>query len=123
MREQTQEFFALRDRDASLWRVSVQSTAPYTNLGGEQLLEWGGALRWLKLSTKAGDAARAQADAAAIRGWAHQHGGHATLFRSSDKSVGVFQPLASPAMALHRRLKAMFDPASIFNPGRLYPGL
>jgi glycolate oxidase FAD binding subunit len=39
-----------------------------------------------------------------------------------DKSVGVFQPLGAPLLALQQRLKAAFDPAGIFNPGRLYPG-
>ena len=33
--------------DLPLWRLSVKSTAPYTDLGGEQLIEWGGGLRWL----------------------------------------------------------------------------
>lgn len=123
VREQTHDFFARRDPDAPLWRVSVQSTAPHAELGGEQLLEWGGALRWLKPSTVAGDSSRNQAVASEIRSWAQQYGGHATLFRSADKSVDVFQPLAPPMMALHRRLKATFDPAGIFNPGRLYPGI
>jgi glycolate oxidase FAD binding subunit len=123
VREQTHDFFVRREPHAALWRIAVQSTAPYVDLGGEQFLEWGGALRWVKAATNAGDATHAQADADAMRGWAQQHGGHATLFRSADKSVDVFQPLAGAAMALHRRLKAMFDPAGIFNPGRLYPGL
>lgn len=123
VREQTHEFFAGRDVAAPLWRISVQSTARYADLGGEQLLEWGGALRWLKSPVRATDAPRAQAEAARVREWAQGNGGHATLFRSADKSIGVFQPLAAPAMALHRRIKAAFDPAGIFNPGRLYPGL
>jgi len=123
VREQTHDFFAGRDVAAPLWRISVQSTARYADLGGEQLLEWGGALRWLKSPVRATDASRVQAEAASVREWAQGHGGHATLFRSADKSIGVFQPLAPPAMALHRRLKSAFDPAGIFNPGRLYPGL
>jgi len=123
LREQTHEFFTSREAEASLWRISVQSTAPHADLGGEQLLEWGGALRWLKLPARADDATRAGSDAARLREWAQRYGGHATLFRSTDKSIGVFQPLAAPAMALHRRLKAAFDPAGILNPGRLYPGL
>ena len=123
LREQTHEFFTGRQAEAPLWRISVQSTAPYADLGGEQLLEWGGALRWLKLPAKADDASRAGSDAARLREWAQHYGGHATLFRSRDKSIGVFQPLAAPAMALHRRLKSAFDPSGIFNPGRLYPGL
>ena len=123
LREQTHEFFAGRDAEAPLWRLSVQATAPHADLGGEQLLEWGGALRWLKLPAKADDASCGGTDATRLREWAQRYGGHATLFRSRDKSAGVFQPLAAPAMALHRRLKAAFDPAGIFNPGRLYPGL
>ena len=123
VREQTHDFFARRDPDASLWRISVQSTAPYAELGGEQLLEWGGALRWLKPSMVAGHPSRIHAVATEIRNWAEQYGGHATLFRSADKSIDVFQPLAAPVMALHRRLKATFDPAGIFNRGRLYPGI
>jgi glycolate oxidase FAD binding subunit len=122
IREQTHEFFTRRDADAPLWRISVQATAPHADLGGEQLLEWGGALRWLRPARSA-DGSRAQGDAARLRGWAARYGGHATLFRASDKSAGVFQPLAAPLLALHRRLKASFDPAGILNPGRLYAEL
>ena len=122
LREQTHEFFTRREAEAPLWRISVQSTTPYADLGGDQLLEWGGASRWLKLPARADDGSAA-GSAAPLREWAQSHGGHATLYRSRDKSIGVFQPLAAPAMALHRRLKAAFDPAGIFNPGRLYPGL
>jgi glycolate oxidase FAD binding subunit len=54
-----------------------------------------------------------------VRDAAHGVGGHATIFRGSDRSAGVFSPL-SPALArLHRELKAVFDPAGILNPGRL----
>jgi glycolate oxidase FAD binding subunit len=47
--------------------------------------------------------------------------GHATLFRGSKDQV--FQPLAPPILKLHRRIKAALDPASVFNPGRMYEGL
>jgi glycolate oxidase FAD binding subunit len=47
-------------------------------------------------------------------------GGHATLFRGGDKSAGAFQPLAPAVARIHQRLKANFDPAGIFNPGRMY---
>jgi glycolate oxidase FAD binding subunit len=33
----------------------------------------------------------------------------------------VFHPLKSPVADIHRRLKASFDPAGIFNPHRMYP--
>jgi glycolate oxidase FAD binding subunit len=32
----------------------------------------------------------------------------------------VFQPLAPAMLAVHKRLKAVFDPHGILNPGRLY---
>jgi glycolate oxidase FAD binding subunit len=114
VREQTHPFFAAaRAAGAPLWRLSVKATAPHANLGGEQLIEWNGALRWLA----AGDAT----DAARVRAWAQGNGGHATLFRAADKSAGVFHPLPEPLHALHRRLKATFDPVGILNFGRLYP--
>jgi glycolate oxidase FAD binding subunit len=122
VREQTHEFFSRGEPETRLWRVSVQSTAPYADLGGEQLVEWGGGLRWLRAAMKPVNGARAHAEATRLRTWAGQHGGHATLFRSADKSVGVFQSLGAPLLELQRRLKAVFDPAGIFNPGRLYPG-
>jgi glycolate oxidase FAD binding subunit len=55
---------------------------------------------------------------------AERLGGHATLWRGGgDRSVGVFTPLAAPLLQIQRRLKAAFDPAGVFNPGRLYPAL
>jgi glycolate oxidase FAD binding subunit len=108
VREHADPFFAAA---APLWRLSVPSHAPRIELAGEQLIEWGGALRWL----------RTPADAAAVRSAAAQAGGHATLFRGGDRGAGAFAPLAPALLKLHRSLKAAFDPAGIFNPGRLHP--
>jgi len=113
IREQTHAYFAAAVAGgAPLWRLSVKATAPYQDLGGEQLIEWSGALRWL--------VAGERTEPAKIRDWARGHGGHATLFRAADKSVGAFNPLPDTLHALHRRLKATFDPAGILNRGRLY---
>jgi glycolate oxidase FAD binding subunit len=113
IREQTHTYFAAaRATGAPLWRLSVKATAPYADLGGEQLIEWSGALRWL--------VAGERTDPAQVRIWARDNGGHATLFRAADKSVGAFHPLPDTLHALHRRLKATFDPAGILNRGRLY---
>jgi glycolate oxidase FAD binding subunit len=45
------------------------------------------------------------------------------LVRAADKRPGVFTPLKAASMDIHRRLKQSFDPAGIFNPGRLYAEL
>ena len=110
VREQHHAFF---DGDMPLWRLSVPSTVGAIVLGSPQLIEWGGAQRWLRAP---GDAATADRIRATVRA----AGGHATLFRGGDKSIGVFQPLASPIARIHERLKAGFDPAGLFNPGRMY---
>ena len=110
LREQRHAFFAGAD---SLWRLSLPSAASAILLGGEQLIEWGGAQRWLAASVDAAGAAR-------IRRTVGAAGGHATLFRGGDKQVGVFEPLAPAVARIHERLKASFDPAQVFNPGRMY---
>jgi glycolate oxidase FAD binding subunit len=77
-------------------------------------MEWGGAQRWWITD----------ADPQTVRISAKQAGGHATIFRSGaayDRNAGVFTPLPAPLMKIHRGLKAAFDPARIFNRGRLYP--
>jgi glycolate oxidase FAD binding subunit len=104
-------FVAAQSDDRALWRLSVKSTTPHADLAGEQLIEWGGALRWLVTAR--------DADREAIRAWATSHSGHATLFRSSKQS-DVFTPLAPTMATLHKRLKATFDPRGILNRGRLY---
>jgi glycolate oxidase FAD binding subunit len=110
VREQTDPFF---HTDKPLWRLSLPSIAPPLSLPGEQLIEWGGALRWLA----------SNADARTIREAAVQAGGHATLFRAADKSAGVFTPLTPVLARIHRNLKQAFDPAGIFSVGRMYPDL
>jgi len=110
LREQQHPFFA---GEGSLWRLSVPSTTGAVVLRGTQLIEWGGAQRWLKVDADAAMAQNIRRSVAAV-------GGHATLFRGGDKSVGVFQPLAPAVAAIHQRLKAAFDPSQIFNQGRMY---
>ncbi|HJV01023.1 MAG TPA: glycolate oxidase subunit GlcE [Burkholderiaceae bacterium] len=107
LRDQRHAFFD----GGELWRLSVPPTASALVMKGEQLIEWGGAQRWLHVA--GGDAASIRRTVAAV-------GGHATLFRGGDRKVGVFQPLAPAVAAIHQRLKASFDPAGIFNPGRMY---
>jgi glycolate oxidase FAD binding subunit len=107
LREHEAAFFTT---EGSLWRLSLPTVAPPLALPGTQLIEWGGAQRWL----------RSDADAAAIRAAVSTAGGHATLFRGGDRDAGVFQPLAPAVHAIHRQLKNAFDPAGVFNRGRMY---
>ena len=114
LREQTHGFF---DGAGSLWRLSLPPHASAVILKGRQLIEWGGAQRWLKLD---GDADADAAGAQRIRQTVAAAGGHATLFRGGDKAVGVFHPLAPAVALIHQRLARSFDPAGIFNPHRMY---
>jgi glycolate oxidase FAD binding subunit len=116
LRDQRDEFFvgALKAvaAGAGLWRLSLPSTAPPLKLSGEQLVEWGGAQRWL--CTTAPAAVLHEAAAAA--------GGHATLFRAPRREDGGRGAPLKPALArIHRQLKQAFDPDGIFNRGRLVP--
>jgi glycolate oxidase FAD binding subunit len=108
LREQTHPFFA---GEGDLWRIAVPSTTAPLALGA-QLVEWHGALRWLR-----------SAEATEIRAVAKRAGGHATLFRAREKSAAAFAPLDPVLLRLHRALKQAFDPAGILNPGRLGPEL
>ena len=110
LREQQHPFFAAQD--APLWRLSLPSAAAPVDLDGGQLIEWGGAQRWL----------HSAAPPDAIRAAAARAGGHATRFRAGAAMTGrdaAFHPLAPAVAGIQRRLKQAFDPAGIFNPGRL----
>ncbi|UEP48801.1 glycolate oxidase subunit GlcE [Burkholderia ambifaria] len=116
LREHADPFFNGIPPGYALWRLALPSITEPMHLPGTQLMEWGGAQRWWITD----------ADAQTVRMSAKQAGGHATLFRAGDtydRSAGVFTPLPAPLMKIHRRLKAAFDPARIFNRGRLYPDL
>jgi glycolate oxidase FAD binding subunit len=117
IRDQRHIFFTGDDLTTlPLWRLSVPSSAPMPQLPELQLVEWGGALRWLRTDAPAED----------VRAYVSQQGGHATLFRGGNaaaRAARAFTPLAPPLLAIHQRLKAEFDPAGIFNHGRMYQEL
>jgi len=112
-------WFDLRHRRLSmlteprLWRLSVGRTASLPDLPGQWLRDWAGAEIWLTSEARPEQIRRLAADA----------GGHATLYRGARPGEAVFAPLSDGLMALHRRLKEAFDPAGVFNPGRMYEGL
>jgi glycolate oxidase FAD binding subunit len=104
-------FEDLGERD--LWRISVPQTAPVLALPEPPLVEWHGGLRWVRADAQAGAAVREAAAAA---------GGSATLFRHPTGVAGLprFDHVPSPIDRIQRELKRQFDPAGIFNPGRLF---
>jgi hypothetical protein len=117
LRDQTDDFFSLSEADLArgecLWRLSVPATAAPVKLPGRQIIEWHGAERWW----------RTTADTREVRAAAALADGHATLIRGADKSSGVFTPVSDVLMRIHQGLKQAFDPARVFNPGRLYAEL
>ncbi|MBI5450352.1 MAG: glycolate oxidase subunit GlcE [Gammaproteobacteria bacterium] len=111
LRDQRMDFFRLTDEESNLWRITVAPTAQPLKLVSDSLIEWGGALRWIKTILPS----------QVIRAIATRGSGHATLFRGERRYGMVFHPLPEGVYALHRRLKAAFDPQGILNPGRMYP--
>ncbi|MFT4241791.1 MAG: glycolate oxidase subunit GlcE [Acidovorax sp.] len=118
-REQTLPWFAARASGHALWRLSLPATAPVLSLPGlaPPLVEWHGALRWVQAPASAGKLLREAAAAV---------GGSATVFRAASAdgiSAGAVFDLKSPALEqIHARIKRSFDPAGIFNPGRVAEG-
>ncbi len=109
LKEQTHAFFVGRQQVS---RISLPPTTQF-QLDAEQLIEWGGAQRWLV----------GEIDAPVLRHRLQHFQGSLCLFRHREASDPAFQVLDEPMHALHRNLKSRFDPARIFNRGRLFPGL
>lgn len=94
----------------NLWRLSVPAATPIHN-EENQLIEWGGALRWKVSNNDLFEKAR-------------RLNGHATRYNmKSGSSDEIFQPLQTGMLGLHKRLKQALDPNNILNPNRLYEAL
>ncbi len=97
------------DEDQPLWRLSLPHNTPRLSLPGVQLVDWGGAQRWLK----------SESQASLIREIVGEVGGHVTCYSHGLIDI-PFQPLPAALMHYHQNLKQQLDPRGIFNPGRLY---
>ncbi len=97
-----------------LWRLSVSPGTAQSPAPGADASEWNGALIW----------SRAEKPASAMREFARANGGAACLFRKAknggDAAAEVFQKPPAAVMRLQQEIKTAFDPARIFNRGRLY---
>ena len=109
----------------AVWLVSTRPSrgpivlAAAAAAGARGLLDWGGGRVWL-----AGPATEALH--VAITSAVRVQGGTWTLMRAPESfraAVDVVPPEAAALAAITRRVKGALDPAGIFNPGRLYPGL
>ena len=111
VRHQQLEHFHLPEQ---LWRLHVPLDAPLALFERHPsfAFEWNGAQRWVS-GLESGTA-----DALAL-----ECRGHATCFRGAAQADEVFAPLPAAMLDLHRRVKQVFDPAGILNPGRLYAAL
>lgn len=103
LREQRLAFF---QTDQPLWRLSLPATAPIPDMDGEWLLDWGGALRWLRTAVAA----------ATVYERTHAAGGYAGGYTGVDDEARRIR-LPAPLLKLHQRLKVAFDPATVFNGG------
>ncbi|MDQ7957356.1 MAG: glycolate oxidase subunit GlcE [Pseudomonadota bacterium] len=123
LRDQRLPFFAHAvAQGLALWRVSVPQTAPVLALPGQPLVEWHGGQRWYTLPVDAAGTVREAARAA---------GGHATLFiapradgagaaaRFDAEKLPRFDTPSPALLRIQQALRERFDPAGIFNPGRL----
>jgi glycolate oxidase FAD binding subunit len=82
--------------------------------------DWAGGLLWLA-GPSGGEFGAALRAALAANG-----SGYAQLIRDQGNSKAViapFQPLPAAHYALHKRVKAAFDPMSVLNFGRMHDGI
>ena len=134
---------------ADLWRVSVPSVAPMLACEEPAVIEWGGALRWIRTTRSpaeirsiaaaaGGSAARFDRSAVAASGLpGAEQSAAPSLDQVAEPALQppvlqpqalqpaalqpqVLHPLSPAVLALHRRLKQAFDPKGIFNPGRMH---
>ena len=102
--------------DLCLWRLSIAATTPVLDVPYSQYVEWQGAQRWLWARASERDALQALASKA---------GGHAVLFRVSqkqgdaDKAHGAFQALSPVLQKINRGLREQLDPHGVFNTRRM----
>ena len=116
IKNQSHDFFSTQNlsEHQQLWRCSHQTNTKFYGINdsehcSDELIEWNGALRWVK-SDKT------------LYTEAEKNNGHATLYPANQESLhtDIFQPLQPGLIKIHKRIKQAFDPENILNSGRLY---
>ncbi len=118
--EDTEDFWRrLKDHDLDffrseepLWRLSLPPATKNIDFGGSQVIDWGGALRWVKSSWSEDE----------MSTLAESAGGNAMLFRSPEKDSMQIESLSEDIESLHQRIRESFDPQSVFNPDYMIAG-
>jgi glycolate oxidase FAD binding subunit len=110
LREMDLPFFA---DAADLWCLSLRSTHDHFKDDADWLIDWRGARRWLA----------ARCDRHALEDLVNDAGGEVVQFRGAADGADVFPTRSDAYRKALLRLKQAFDPAGIFNPGRLYAWL
>jgi glycolate oxidase FAD binding subunit len=108
LRDQRHPFF---QQITPLWRVSVPPASKDIEVDGDQFIDWGGGLRWLKTTQPAEE----------VFDLAASLGGHARIFRHAMPGQQRQPILPDSLLRIHQKIKRSFDPQAIFNPGQLYP--
>ncbi len=111
LREFHHPFFRVEEED--LWRITLPPAAPFPELEGTWLIDWGGAQRWLRTQAPPGRVFEAVARA----------GGQAAFFWGRGRPDPPFSPLEEPLKKILIALKRAFDPERILNRGRLDKGI
>lgn len=109
LREQEHHFFT-PEEGLALLRLSLPPSAPELKIRSKNLVEWGGAQRWIWTHEPL----------SIVRETVQKMGGHVTQFRYADQIQPVFTPLNPVQLKIHQELKRAFDPAGIFNRGCLF---
>ncbi|MBB3313133.1 glycolate oxidase FAD binding subunit [Rhizobium sp. BK196] len=105
-----------------VWRVSVAPAIGHQlvaalrlEAGVDASYDWQGGLVWMRME--------ADPEASLVRRFVKAlGGGHATLIRAPSKAraaISAFHPEEEAVAMLSRRVKEKFDPAGIFNPGKM----
>ena len=118
IKNQSHDFFSAKNlkQGLQLWRCSHQTDTQFyagdDENTGDQLIEWNGALRWIKSRS-------------AVYDKADKNNGHATLYpvHQDNQHTDIFQPLQPGLLKIHQRMKQAFDPENILNPCRMYTSI